>query len=111
MLRTNKARRIARPLTTDELERLKEQRRRIAKELPELIQQNQLRHDARNEATLSGEIRRAIHESPLSLSDIADQIGISTIFLDEFMTGERTLRSDTLDRLVRAIGTKLTLNK
>lgn len=65
---------------------------------------DQLRKEAREEATLSGELRRAIHASPMSLTDIAAEIGISPILLDEFLTGERTLRSDVLDRLAGVLG-------
>ena len=72
--------------------------------MPELTARNQLRKEAREEATLSGELRRAIHASPLSLSVIAAQVGIDPIFVDEFLIGERTLRSDVMDRLARVLG-------
>jgi transcriptional regulator with XRE-family HTH domain len=49
-------------------------------------------------------LRRAIHGSPLSLSTIAERAGISPLALDEFLTGERTLRSDVLDRLAAILG-------
>ena len=67
-----------------------------------------LRKEAREESTLSGGLRRAIHASPLSLTDVAGQIGISPIQLDEFLTGERTLRSDIMDRLAHVLGYDLT---
>jgi plasmid maintenance system antidote protein VapI len=66
-----------------------------------------LRKEARDEATLSGELRRAIHTSALSLAEIAAQMGVAPIALDEFLTGERTLRSDVLDRLAAALGYEL----
>ena len=53
---------------------------------------------------LSGEFRRAIHGSSLSLSIIAQQAEIPPLLLDEFLTGERNLRSDVLDRLARVLG-------
>ena len=65
---------------------------------------DQLRKEAREEATLSGDLRRAIHASPLSLTAIAAQVGISPLLLDEFLTGERTLRSDVMDRLAGVLG-------
>ena len=76
----------------------------IAAELPEMTARDQLRKEAREEGTLSGELRRAIHASPLSLLAIATKAGIPPILLDEFLTGERTLRSDTMDRLAGILG-------
>jgi len=81
---------------------------KIAAELPEMIAHDQLRKEARDEATLSGELRRAIHASPLSLSAIASQAGIDPTLLDEFLTRERTLRSDVIDRLAGILGYDLT---
>ncbi|MCY2992879.1 MAG: hypothetical protein NTY19_34110 [Planctomycetota bacterium] len=102
------ARRITRELTAPELTRLQQLREQIAVELPELTARDRLRREAREEATLSGEFRQAIHTSPRSLSAIAEQIGINPILLDEFLTGERTLRSDVLDRLAGVLGYTLT---
>ena len=63
-----------------------------------------MRKEARDERTLSGEIRRAIVASKLPLTTIAGRAGIPPISLDEFLTGERTLRSDVLDRLANSLG-------
>lgn len=84
--------------------RLKRQRQAIAEELPDLIARNNLRQEASDESTLSGEIRRAIHASSIPLSALARAVGITPIMLDEFLTGERTLRSDVLDRLAKSAG-------
>lgn len=54
------------------------------------------------EDTLCGHLRRAIHRSRRPLADVADQAGISTAVLCGFLEGERTLRSDVLDRLAQA---------
>ena len=89
---TNQAKRITRELTPEEQEWLKRQRELIVKELPDLIERDQMRKDAQEEQTLSGELRRAIHGSQLSLSAIAAQAGMTPLLLDEFLTGERTLR-------------------
>ncbi len=97
-------RRITRELTTAEQVRLKQLREEIAAELPDMLARDQLRREARMEATLSGDLRRAVHASPMSLSAIARQVGIDPIVLDEFLTGERTLRSDVLDRLAGILG-------
>lgn len=96
--------RISRELTADEIEKLRQQRAMAAAELPDLIVRDQMRKDAQEEPTLSGEIRRAIHASELPLASIAVAAGISPLLLDEFLTGERTLRSDVLDRLTAALG-------
>ncbi len=101
------ARRVSRELTPAEQERLAEYRKQIAEELPELEARDQMRKDARQEKTLSGELRRAINESDLSLAEIATRAAITPIMLDDFLTGERTLRSDVIDRLTIVLGYEL----
>ena len=98
------ARRVTRALSPEEQGRLRRQRADIASELPDLIERDRLRDEARMEPTLSGELRRAVHASSLTLSIIAERTGIPPLMLDEFLTGERTLRSDVLDRLANALG-------
>ena len=102
------ARRITRELTAAEQQRLRRHREQIAAELPEMAARDQMRKEARDEATLSGQLRRAIHASQLSLSAIATQTGITPLQLDEFLTGQRTLRSDVIDRLAHVLGCELT---
>jgi hypothetical protein len=97
-------RRVTRELTAEEQERLSRHREQITSELPELTERDRLRREACQEATLSGELRRAIHSSSLSLSTIAERAGLTPLMLDEFLTGERTLRSDVLDRLAAVVG-------
>lgn len=97
-------RRTTRQLTPQQRARLRRQQRQIAAELPDLIAQDGMRKEAREEPTLSGELRRAVHASDLPLDDIAARAGITALVLDEFLTAERTLRSDTLDRLANAVG-------
>ena len=101
------ARRITRGLTQEEQDRLKQYREQIASELPDLIVRDRMRKEAQEESTLSGELRRAIHASPLPFTAIAEQTGITALALDEFLTGERTLRSDVIDRLARVLGWEL----
>ena len=98
------ARRISRPLTAAAKKRLRRERQQIAEELPELAQRDQMRKDAREEATLSGELRRAVHTSDLTLNNIVTKAGIKLLLLDDFLAGERTLRSDVMDRLAQALG-------
>lgn len=89
--------------TPAERERLGALRAAIAAELPDLIVRNQLSKEAREDRSLSGSLRDAIHQSRLSLDTIAKKAGLSPLELDEFLTGERTLRSDVMDRLALAI--------
>ena len=101
------ARRVTRELTPAELQRVRQHQKQIADELPEMAARDQMRKEAREEATLSGQLRRAIHASQLSLSAIAAQVGVTPLLLDEFLTGQRTLRSDVIDRLANALGCEL----
>jgi hypothetical protein len=94
-------------LLPDEQARLAELRADMAAELPDLVARNHLRHEAAAEATLSGELRRAVHASTTPLAALAQQVGVTPLVLDEFLTGERTLRSDVLDRLAQALGYQL----
>jgi len=104
---SRQAKRIVRDLTPAEKERLERYRDQIARELPDLEARDQMRKDAREEGTLSGELRRAIQESQYSLAEIAARAGITPILLDDFLTGERTLRSDVIDRIVGVLGCEL----
>jgi len=100
--------RILRELTPSEKERLTKYRQQVAQELPDLQARDQMRKDAREESTLSGELRRAVHASELSLSEIAARVAVTPLVLDDFLTGERTLRSDVIDRLAGVLGCELT---
>src|SRR5262245_57128368 len=100
-------RRIHGTLTPAQKRRLKRTRDLIADELPDLIRRNQLRHDAREEKTFSGALRRAIHRFPRSQKQIAEAAGIDWHELSDFLTGEQTLPSDAIDRLVRVLKLKL----
>ena len=102
-----RARRFSREVTPAERTRLQELREQVAAEMPEMTARDQLRKEARDEATLSGELRRTIHASQLSLTAIATRAGIDPIVLDEFLTGERTLRSDVMDRLANVLNDRL----
>ena len=99
--------RVTRELTPEERGRLQKYREQIGHELPDLQSRDQMRKEARDEATLSGDLRKAVHACELSLAELATRIGIAPIMLDEFLTGERTLRSDVLDRLAGILGYEL----
>ena len=101
------ARRTTAELSAEEQQRMDQQRAQVAAELPELAARDQMRREAREEATLSGQLRRTIHASELTLSQITAQAGITPLMLDDFLTGERTLRSDVMDRLADVLGCEL----
>jgi hypothetical protein len=79
----------------------------VKEELPELAKRLRMATEAAEENTFSGELRRAIHASGFHLNYIADRIGTTALVLDEFLTGERTLRSDVIDRLTGLLGCTL----
>lgn len=110
-MQKRRPRRITRKLTRQELKRLKASREQITRELPELIQLDQRRKEASEEATLSGELRRAVHASGLSLPKIAARARITPLLLDDFLIGERTLRSDVMDRLAEVLGYELSRSR
>lgn len=106
-MKNRKVRRITRSLTPQQKASLRRNQRRIGGELEDLAARDQMRKEAGNEPTLSGELRRASLASALSLTEIASQAGITPLVLDAFLTGERTLRSDILDRLAKSLGLAL----
>lgn len=103
-----KVRRVVRELTVAERDRLVRYREQIGQEMGDLQARDQMRKEALDESTLSGELRRAVHASDLSLAEIAVRVGITPAILDDFLTGERTLRSDVIDRLTSVLGYELT---
>jgi len=72
-------------------------------ELPELLGMGERLYEAACEDTLSGHLRRAIHRSRHRLEAIAESAGIAVEDLNLFLSGERTLRSDVLDRIALAV--------
>ena len=97
------------PMTADLRERWQRARQQSDAELPELLELGRRMQEASAEDTLSGHLRRAIHRSPRDLADIAAAAGITAIQLNEFLSGDRTLRSDVLDRLGSAVNYSQTL--
>jgi hypothetical protein len=102
----HEARRTYRDATAEENARMQRVREECALEMPELIRTDQLRKTAAEENTFSGALRRAIHKHELPLSQIARQSGIGEGDLDEFLTGEKSLPSHVIDRLVEVLGWK-----
>lgn len=101
------ARRTQVELSDEKKAQLKRWQAQVKEELPELAKRLQLANEAAEENTFSGELRRAIHASGLTLNHIADRVGTTPIVIDEFLTGERTLRSDVIDRLAALLGCTL----
>jgi hypothetical protein len=102
-----KAKRIClkeRPVSKRQLEKWRAQ---IADELPDLVRRDRLADEAMKEKTFSGRLRRAINAFPQSPTKIAENAGITCDDLDDFLTGEKTLPSDAIDRLVKVLKLKL----
>jgi hypothetical protein len=106
MKRTNPQRSTVK-LTDEQIKRLEKDRKLIARELPDLIAKHQRLCDAGAEDTHSGALRRAIHASPLLLDVLAERAGTDLAALDAFLTGQRPLTSDVIDRLTRILKLKL----
>lgn len=86
------------------LEELRNDRDKIAAELPELLERGKRMEEAAAENSLSGRLRSAIHRSGSPLKNIAAEAGLEAFVLCDFLEGTRTLRSDVLDRLAQAVG-------
>jgi hypothetical protein len=91
------------PMTPELRERWQRAVRETEAELPELLDMGERLREAACENTLSGHLRRAIHRSRRRLEAIAESAGIAVEDLNLFLSGERTLRSDVLDRLALAV--------
>jgi hypothetical protein len=101
---------MSEPRIPDELLfQVQRDREAIEQELPELAGRDTRMREAAAEDTLSGHLRQAIHHSRRPLGEIAREAGISTTALCDFLEGERTLRSDVLDRLTQAVGATVSL--
>ena len=99
-----------RGLAPDHLARLEEARKKIAAELPDLVARERRMREAAEENTFSGQLRRAIHGGDRDLISLAELVGTTPGPLSEFLAGDRTLRSDVLDRLVSALGARLVVS-
>jgi hypothetical protein len=91
------------------LSQIHHDREAVRQELPELADRDARMCEAAAENTLSGHLRQAIHQSRRPLDDIAREAGMPTTVLCDFLEGERTLRSDVLDRLAQAVGVSVSL--
>lgn len=107
IMRKKKHHQIVGTLDDALMKKLRRSRALIAKELPELIEKDQRLADAMRERTTSGALRRAMHASKILLPDLADRAQTDMDTLDGFLTGERPLTSDVIDRLTKILRLKL----
>ena|ERR1043165_3095692 len=94
-------------LSEDKRAQIRRAQALVKEELPELAKRLRIATEAAEENTFSGELRRAIHASGFHLNYIGERVGTTPIVIDEFLTGERTLRSDVIDRLAALLGCTL----
>lgn len=106
-MRKRRAKRIFGVLTPAQKRSIARTRKQIAQELPDLLRRNQMMVTARKEKSFSGELRRAIHESKWHLFEIARLIDVEPATIADFLTGEKPLDSDVLDRMMKVLGYKL----
>ena len=106
-----KSQRIYGTLTPAQKRHVKKVQQQIAAELPDLIRRNQLAHDAMKEKTFSGALRIAIHRSKILLPDLARRVDVEMGDIADFLSGEQTLPSDAIDRLVKVLKLKLPTEK
>jgi hypothetical protein len=97
------------PIPDELLSRIEGDRVLIEQELPAMADRDARMSEAAAEDTLCGHLRQAIHRSRRPLRDIAAAAGIPSAVLCDFLEGERTLRSDVLDRLAQAVGVTIAL--
>jgi len=102
--------RSSKTVPPDLLERLRADRDAIAAELPEAIQRAERLREAAAENTVSGHVRRAVHQSRRPLEAIARDAGIPLEALCDWLSGDRTLRSDVLDRVAQAVGAEIAVS-
>jgi hypothetical protein len=106
-----RSQRVNGELDPSQKRRVRKVQKLIVEELPELIRRNQKAHDAAKEKTFSGGLRRAIHGSKFLLPDLARRADVDMGDIADFLTGERTLPSDAIDRLIKVLKLKLPTSK
>jgi ribosome-binding protein aMBF1 (putative translation factor) len=102
-----------RPATEKQRRDLQRYCGKVAKDLPELRRQaaeveRQMRTSAMLEATVSGQLRRAISESGMDQRELADRTGLSPKALAEFLAGTAALDSAAIDKLATLLKHQLT---
>lgn len=62
---------------------------------------------AERETGFSGDLRRAINAAARRPEHLAEELGVDVALLEGFRSGEATLPSDIVDRLVALLGLRL----
>ena len=104
--------RVPRKATAEERRQVREYRAQIERDLPELRREaiqadSKLRAAAMREPTVTGQLRRAIHESGMDHRELAAQAGISAKTLVEFLVGVAVLDSSAVDKLAALLKQEL----
>ena len=97
--------------TPEEVEAIKERWRRAAAEeeaaRPANVARDRRLHEALQEQSLSGELRRAVFDSGLDVAVIADQARVPMKSLADFMTGDAPLDTDAAGRIASVLNCHL----
>lgn len=96
--------RVVRQFSTGERARWEQARDEALALRPQVVEKGRRLRAAASEPTLSGALRSAIHSHAKPLPVIATEAGVPLQELDEFLTGDRNLRSDAIDRLAQVMG-------
>ena len=101
-----RATRITRELTAAEQNRLAKYREQIADELRDLQTRDQMRATRTRRAPLAASCGERSTEASFHWRRLP-HAGSRPVMLDNFLTGERTLRSDVIDRLTTRPGVRV----
>ena len=92
-------------LTSDQIARDAEVRRKMIQEYPPAV-----RSASVGAGSLSAALKDAIRASDKSMYQIAQDAGVSQIVVSRFMSGERDIRMATADKLAEVLGLKVAAN-
>ena len=79
------------------------------RERAEMAEVGERLRQAADEPSVCGQLRRAVHQSGLQVSQIAVAVGIDPFYLCDWLEGTRSLRSELLDRIGLAIRATVTV--
>lgn len=102
----------SRPLTSEEVAKYREIRKRVAAELPDLIARHHQRLAALDQlAELLRQLKSAREQQGLSLSDLTELTGMDRSALSKLETGKRPNPTvETLARYADAVGKRLVVS-
>ncbi|MBI4585387.1 MAG: helix-turn-helix transcriptional regulator [Planctomycetes bacterium] len=101
-MNSNKLKRVMRSgrLSPEQLARDRKIRRKVQEEFPPAPEQP-------IPNTLSEALKQAIHDSEMTVYQVAKRAHVSQIIISRFLSGERDIRMATADKLANALGLKL----